>query len=277
MARRGARFVDEDQATASDIWRLTAAKEREEPRLGQPEAWEDEVWIEDDEPETEPATSTPAKPASGRRSKQVPQSVVSALRRATTEKRGNHLANRLADAHRSYERGRFEDARVVLASMATETPDVGAVRHLLGLTYYGLERWAAAAKELEAYRALSGDVDELPVLADCYRALKRWALVDQLWLELKEASPGAAIVAEGRIVAAGSLADRGRLADAVALLEKANLGGHHIEEHHLRLWYALADLYERTGDMPRARQLFARIAEHDRDFYDAHQRARALS
>ena len=87
-----------------------------------------------------------------------------------------------------------------------------------------LGKWRVAAAELEAYRTLSGSVEHLPVLADCYRALRRHAKVAELWTELKAASPSAAVVAEGRIVIAGSLADRGDLRGAI--VSAASGGGH---------------------------------------------------
>ena len=37
-----------------------------------------------------------------------------------------------------------------------------------------------------------------------------WSAVEELWDELRQASPSAELVMEGRIVMAGSLADRGR-------------------------------------------------------------------
>jgi tetratricopeptide (TPR) repeat protein len=73
------------------------------------------------------------------------------------------------------------------------------------------------------------------------------------------------------------MADRGDLQGAIALLEKAKLDLKRPRDHTLRLIYALADLYERVGDMPKARDLFGRIAERDRDFFDAADRARALA
>jgi Tetratricopeptide repeat len=103
---------------------------------------------------------------------------------------------------------------------------------------------------------------------DCYRAQHRWARVDQLWLDLAEASPSAALVTEGRIVVAGALADQGRLPEAIALLARKAGAVKRPSDHHLRLWYALADLEERAGDHSRARALFARVADHDADFAD---------
>ena len=43
-------------------------------------------------------------------------------------------------------------------------------------------------------------------------------------------------------------------------------------DHHLRVWYVLADLYERAGDLPRARELFDRIARADPSFADVAER-----
>ena len=100
-------------------------------------------------------------------------------------------------------------------------PDSPTARELLGLTQYRLGNWAEAARQLEEFRQLTGySTEQHPVLADCYRALRRYKKVDELWAELCEASPSAALVTEARIVAAGSLADRGRLADAVRVLER---------------------------------------------------------
>ena len=111
-----------------------------------------------------------------------------------------------------------------------------------------------------------------PVLADCYRAQRRYRRVDELWAELREASPSAAIVAEGRIVAAGALADQGDLQGALALLERVPASPRVVRDHHLRQWYALADLYDRAGDAPRARALFRRIRDVDPSFADVSQR-----
>jgi tetratricopeptide (TPR) repeat protein len=181
------------------------------------------------------------------------------------------------EAARAYDRERYADARRMVARLAEEAPAAAAVRELHGLTLYRLGKWRDAAKELEAYRSLTGGgVDEHPVLADCYRALKKYARVAELWQELKDVSPGAALVAEGRIVAAGALADQGKVDEAIALLERGRLTSKHPNEHHIRLWYALADLYERAGDIPRARELFRRVTSHEADFADAAERLSTL-
>ena len=142
---------------------------------------------------------------------------------------------------------------------------------------YRQERWSDAIREFDRFVAITGSVEQNPVLADCHRALGHHSDVESLWSELAESSPGAALVAEGRIVMAGSLADRGRIDDAIRLLERARLGAKHPESHHLRLWYALADLYERAGDVPRARELFERVARHDPQMGFVGDRIRSLA
>jgi tetratricopeptide (TPR) repeat protein len=151
------------------------------------------------------------------------------------------------------------------------------VRELHGLTLYRLGRWSAAICELEAFRALEPtDFDQHPTLADSYRAKKRWREVEELWDELREASPSADLVAEGRIVMAGALADQDELGEAIALLEKARTDNKRPRPHHLRLWYAMADLYEKAGDIPRARDLFRRVFAADPELYDTKDRLRSI-
>jgi tetratricopeptide (TPR) repeat protein len=191
----------------------------------------------------------------------------------------NRLARfeaRLREASESFRRERFEEARRILRPLAEQAPRASSVRELYGLTLYRLGRWAPAARELEAYRTQTDSTDQHPVLADCYRALGRYADVEELWDELRAASPGAELVAEGRIVAAGALADQGRLDDAIRLLERGSRPTRKPRLHHLRVAYALADLYERAGDLPQARELFTRVAASDPAFFDVEARLRAL-
>ena len=156
-------------------------------------------------------------------------------------------------------------------------PDAAGVRELAGLCQYRVGNYRAAERELDAFVELTGSTDQHPVLMDCARALKRYKRVDELWRELAEASPSGELVTEGRIVYAGSLADRGRRDEAIAVLEKrARDNPRRIQEHHARLWYALADLYERSGDIPRARALFLRVKKYDAQFADVAERLSSL-
>lgn len=231
------------------------------------------MWI-DEGPVRQEGSSTPA-----RRRPKVPTPTVDAseLSPLVGAKRAKTLAARIGDAAVAFASERYPDARRILRPIVEEAPASATARELLGLTQYRLGNWADAARQLEAFREVSGlSVDQHPVLADCYRALKKYALADALWVELRESSPSAELVNEGRIVAAGSLADRGRLADAIRELEKGWKAPKAPKLHHLRRAYALADLYERSGELPKARVLMGWVAAHDPDFADATERSRSM-
>lgn len=188
------------------------------------------------------------------------------------------VERRLAQAADAFERDHLPDALRILRPLSKDAPGVPAVRELTGLALYATAQWAAATKELEAFRRLTGSVEQHPVLADCYRALKRYPKVTELWDELREASPGAALVTEGRIVAAGALADQGDVRGAIRLLERGPVRpSGRTGIHHARLWYALGDLYERAGDAPKARELFARVVALEPGLADAAERLAALA
>jgi len=186
---------------------------------------------------------------------------------------GKKAYAQLVKAADAFEAGRYLDAIRMLRSIAERAPEVAEVRELLGLSLYRRSKWSEAAKELERFRSITGTAEQHPVLADCYRALGRWADVEIIWDELRAASPSASLVTEGRVVVAGALADQGDISGAIMLLEKKWKRPKRPYEHHLSRAYALADLYERGGDGPRATELFAWVARQDPSFSDAAQRS----
>ncbi len=113
---------------------------------------------------------------------------------------------------------------------------------------------------------------------DCQRALHKPKKVAELWSELRHSSPDPDVLAEGRIVAAASLADTGDLNGAIAMLATAGATKalRNPSDRHVRQWYLLADLYERAGDVPRAREYFERILRADPEAYDVAERLRGL-
>lgn len=183
----------------------------------------------------------------------------------------------LVKAARALDRGYEQDAVRMLRTVRDVNPDVPEVRELLGVALYRLGRWVPAQKELEAYVEMTRSTDQHPVLMDTLRAQGKHTRVQALWEELGAASPAPDIVTEGRIVAAGSLADRGKIVQAIKLLERGPVSPKRPAPHHLRLWYALADLHERAGDLPAARALFRRVSSHDPAFVDVAERLAALS
>ncbi|CAB4998513.1 unannotated protein [freshwater metagenome] len=198
------------------------------------------------------------------------------LSRAVGNARTERVERRLTEAAEHFEADRFGDAARILKKLVDEAPTVAAVHELYGLTLYRKENWKPAARELEAFRLLTNSTDQHPVLADCYRAMRQWTQVAELWNELREASPSAELVTEGRIVMAGSFADRDDFAAGISLLEQGFNFPKRPMPHHLRRAYALADLYERSGDLPKARTMFGRVESADPDFADIRRRVRAL-
>lgn len=272
VARKGAgRLRDEGRASggsgASEAFREAAR-----------EPWEPDVWIDEGavRGEAAGAVGRGRAPRRAAEPEEGPTDADPSLRRAVAPGRVDRLEARLKDASRAFRRERYDDARRLLRPLAEAAPTAESVRELLGLTYYRLGRWKLAIAELEAFRDLSASTEQHPVLADCYRALGRHAKVLELWDELRAASPSAALVAEGRIVVAGSLADQGQLTEAIELLEASKPPTRRPQAHHLRVTYALADLLERAGDVPRARQLFGVVAAADPELGDVEHRLRAL-
>ena len=239
-------------------------------------AAEDDALIIDVRDETSDASTR----SSSRRRDPAPIDLAGEVReqlsRAVGNARTERVEKRLTEAAEHFEADRFGDAARILKKLVDEAPTVAAVHELYGLTLYRKENWKPAARELEAFRLLSNSTDQHPVLADCYRAMRQWTQVAELWNELREASPSAELVTEGRIVMAGSFADRDDLAAAISLLEQGFNFPKRPMSHHLRRAYALADLYERSGDLPKARTMFGRVEAVDPDFADIRRRVAAL-
>jgi tetratricopeptide (TPR) repeat protein len=281
VARRGAGRLRDDvgPGRASQAWREAVEAERPAPPAWEPEQWIDTGAVRD---EAEQAVARGER-APRRRADPVQDEAAAApadrddeIHQAVGPRRAPRLRERLGDAARAYRRDQFAEAQRLVRPLAKAAPGAPSVRELYGLTLYRLGKWKDAVRELEAFRTLTGSTEQHPVLADAYRALGRWSEVDELWEELRVASPSAELVAEGRIVAAGAYADQGDLQGAIKLLERARTWPKRPQEHHLRMAYALADLFERAGDVPRARDLFTRIRKVDPDFADVRQRVRAL-
>jgi tetratricopeptide (TPR) repeat protein len=193
--------------------------------------------------------------------------------------RAGRLAAELAKAAEAYAEDRYLDALRITTRLVRVAPGSAAVRELHGLTCYRLGRWRQALSHLRTAAELTGgDVSQLPVVMDCHRALGQHREVAARFEELRQASPDADLLAEGRLVLAGDLADRGDLGAAVALLVEA--GGMRRRANpaarHLRQWYLLGDLLERSGDLAGARELFARVVAADPDLADVAARLEAL-
>lgn len=195
---------------------------------------------------------------------------------ALGQQRGARLSERLAQASEALDRERFQEARRIATAIAKEAPGVSSAHEIVGLASYRLGMYKQAVAALQTAQDLHDNPALLPVIADCQRAQGRWAAVEQVWQELKAASPSQDIMAEGRIVAAGARADQGDLRGALELMEPATKRPKVVREFHVRQWYVLGDLYDRVGDPIAARRWFGAVAEYDDDYADVTSRLRGL-
>lgn len=190
--------------------------------------------------------------------------------------RGARLSERLAQASEALDRERFDEARRLAAAIAKEAPTVSAVQEVLGLASYRLGRYKPAVAALQAAQELHENPALLPVIADAYRGLRRWAAVERVWDQIKAASPPQDILAEGRIVMASALSDQGDLSGAIKVMEEGRKAPKRVRDHHLREWYVLADLYDRVGDPIAARRWFLAITSEVPEYVDVKDRLRGL-
>ena len=275
---------------------LTAAQEKSEEvkaRIGErqtsgemshpPERAEREEWI--DEGSVRPrrketgirsrGTGRPQK--GGRKEVRALTSVIEEFERALGNRASIRALKRYEAALQAFEAHRYEDARKILGPMSREYPNVSAVREMLGLCHYRAGQWGKALSELEAALALNPTwIFNHAVIEDCHRALGHYDLVEKYWRELLEASPHAELMAEGRIVMAGALADQRKFIEALALMDKASQDNSRPLEYHMRQWFVIADLYDKEGNVIKARQFFERIAAHDPSFIDVAERLSTL-
>ena len=284
-------------------------KRKDDHPRSAPPAWEPEVWVREPGPpaksEREPGRparegrdstrgpsrgpnprglsnggSDPQPSRSGgparQNSRSLPDDVTREVNKAVEARMAPRVAARLAEAAHAYERGRYPDALRMLTSLRRQVGGLAAVKELGGLIQYQMGHWREAIKELGDYHRMTSSLDQYPVVADCHRALRHYKVVESIWAELRQESAPAEVLTEARLVVAGSRADQGNLAGAIAVLDGVRTDLRNPKLHHLRQWYALADLYERSGEIPRARDLFARVVRFEADFYDAAERLAGL-
>jgi tetratricopeptide (TPR) repeat protein len=244
------------------------------------EARTTEQWIDEGSVRAEASAATARAAgggAAGRRPAEVDPEVLAEIHASAPDpRRAARMIERLTAASAALDRERYDDARRMVTPVVRELPFLAAAHEVHGLALYRLGSWRQAAQALELARQVRLDPALLPVLADCYRALRRYHDVEAVWREIREQSPPHDVMAEGRIVAAGALADQGDLKGAIALMLQAQKAPKRVREHHLRQWYVLADLLDRAGDTVGASRWFREVLAHDAEFADARDRLRAL-
>jgi tetratricopeptide (TPR) repeat protein len=148
---------------------------------------------------------------------------------------------------------------------------VAAVREAVGVAAYHAGDFAEAAREIRAYRRMSGDQGYRAVLADCERALGRADVALRLVAEALADRPDADESLELRMVEAGARRDLGEDAAARLVLESA-FGGRPdpaaldaADPARVRLAAAYAELLQAQGEGELAETWLAAVAAADPD------------
>ncbi len=239
-----------------------------------------EQWIQEDRT----PKGTPSRPPA-HRAVQAPPELPPEIANELASAAGpdwNHLQERMTERMAAgigaYERERYRDASRILKTVVDAVPSSPSARELLALSQYQQGFWKAALVNLEVFATLTGSVDQHPVRMDCQRGSGPPKRVEAHYTQQRRGSPDPEVLSEGRLVLAGTRADAGDLSGAIALLVESGAGRlvRNPAERHLRQWYVLGDLMERSGELPKARELFLRVAAVDPDAYDVAQRLESL-
>src|SRR5919201_1451596 len=144
------------------------------------------------------------------RARTLPGDVVGELRRTARAGKAEAAISRLDRAVELLERGDAGAGVAEAVKAKALAPRSGAVREVLGLALYGQGRFREALTEMQAYRRMTGRVDQNHIIADCHRALGHPERAVPL-AEEALASPKVPLAAraEAVVVAAAALASRG--------------------------------------------------------------------
>jgi tetratricopeptide (TPR) repeat protein len=140
---------------------------------------------------------------------------------------------------------------------------VGAVREAAGLAAYHAGDWTDALSELRAARRITGRADQLPVMADCERALGRPEKALAYGDDPAVTSLEQGIRVELVIVLAGARRDLAQADAAVLMLQDPAKRTTAKRPWAARLWYAYADALLDAGRAGEAREWFDRVAAVD--------------
>jgi tetratricopeptide (TPR) repeat protein len=212
-----------------------------------------------------------------RRGVPLPRDILEEVRRAARPGQGDDALRHLERAVELLARGDTRQGGREAERAKALAPRSGAVREVLGLAYYGAERWRDALRELQAYRRMTGRADQNHLMADSYRALGSPEKAIPLAEEALRGRIPEESKAEAAIVAASALADMGRFEEGLALLHRLPTRPDVGRPHDLRVWYVTGSILARAGRREEAAREFRRILRHDQTAFDAAERLAELA
>jgi tetratricopeptide (TPR) repeat protein len=222
-----------------------------------------------------PRSGPRAAPRTHRRG--LPPPVVGELRHMARAGKADAAIARLERAVALLDRGDARGAAAEATKAKDLAPRAPAVREVLGLALYQLERFSEALSEMQAYRRMSGRVDQNHIIADCLRALGRPDRAVPLAEEaLAARGVPLAAKAEAVIVAASALAYQGKFDQALGMLRRIRTRDDVAGPEVIRVWYVTGDILEHAGRKADAAREFRKILRHDPSAYDAAERVAQL-
>ena len=198
--------------------------------------------------------------------------------RATARGPGAQEALRLIEAAvTDLEKDRADPAARAAAKAKELAPRSAAVREILGMALYRAGRFREAMRELQAYRRISGRLDQNHLIADCQRALgapEKAVTIAQETLSAPRLRDE--VRAEAAVVGGSALADLGRFEEALTMLRRYRMTEGTARNHDLRVMYATADVLAKAGRDAEAATEFRKILRHDAGAFDVAERLAAL-
>lgn len=160
----------------------------------------------------------------------------------------------------------------VLTWAKHEAPRVAAVREAYGVALYLAERFDDALSELQAYRRLTGRVDQNHLIADCLRALGRDLdrITESTEALLEDLEAPEERRAEAAIIWAAALADAGNLGPGRAVLRQFLQQTPPSEDHVVvRIRWFAAELARRANELDEAIEHLRAIVAIDPEYLEA--------
>ena len=137
------------------------------------------------------------------------------------------------------------------------------VRETVGVAAYHAEEWTEALTELRTARRISGDPRNLPLLADCERALGRPTQALRMLSDPDVNRLDPETRAELLLVIAGARRDLGQPEAALSVLARGGLDTERPKPGSVRVWYFYADILAELGRAEEAARWFAAAAALD--------------
>jgi len=175
------------------------------------------------------------------------------------------------------QRGRDGAAAQAAAEAKSLAPRSASVRELLGVSLYRSGQYRDALRELQAYRRMTGRLDQNHLIADSYRGLGMPEKAVPVAVEAVRSRLREEPRAEAAVVGASALADLGRYDEAIGLLRGFPTRRDEAQPWDLRMWYVAGDVLFRAGRRQEAAEEFRRVIRYDPGAFDAAERLAALS